>query len=246
MATENKSGLNNILKSVLSINNAEQTFYYPPKIYTYQRNVVESLLLSSLVKAYPANNEIIDQINPFVIVETISITNGYAQLPENYRNILGSPMCFANPNSTGECGEVQQPLTAQNFKTGVLKSGCRLNPVVIVPQSEFAYRTTSTYDFPTWDAPIGMFVGKNQIKVCPYDITRVSVMYVMKERVVNYGYITQPDDTYLYDESTTIETQFDSNAFESIFNAMVALYGAYSRDRDMQNWSVMLKEKGIL
>jgi hypothetical protein len=131
------------------------------------------------------------------------------------------------------------------FQSRVLQSGCLLNPVVIVPQSEFAFRTQSTYDFPTWESPIGMFTGKRQIKVCPYNITRVVVMYAMKETPVNYGYIMQPDDIYIYDALTSVETQFGSNAFMPIFNGMMALYSAYSKDRELQNWTQVLKE-GIL
>lgn len=238
--------MDNIYSSVLSVSSQERSFFYSPKVYTAQRNVIESLLLSALVKAYPANQNVIDQIAPFVEVKTINNTNGFIQLPDNYRNLLGSPMVFANPQSTGECNEPIEPITASNFKTGQLKAGCFLNPLVIVPQSEFAERTQSTYDKPSWENPIGMFVASNQIKVCPYDISRVSVMFARKEREVRYGYITQPDDTFLYDPATSIETEFDSNAFDPIFNGIVALYSAYAKDQVMQNWSQVLSKAGIL
>lgn len=242
----NKSSLDNIYKSVLSVSSQERSFFYSPKVYTDQRNVLESLLLSALVKAYPANQNVIDQIAPFVEVQTISNTGGFIQLPDNYRNLLGSPMVFANPQSTGECNEPIEPITTNNFKTGQLKAGCFLRPLVIVPQSEFAERTQSTYDRPSWENPIGMFVASNQIKVCPYDISRVSVMFARKEREVRYGYITQPDDTFLYDPATSVETEFDSNSFELIFNGMVNLYFAYAKDQTMQNWALLLNKQGIL
>lgn len=253
-AVENKSSLNNVLQAVLSVANQEQNIYYSPKIYSDQRNVVESLLLSALVKAYPLNQNIIDQIAPFVEVQTIPVTDGYIQLPDGkdgktpaYRDLLGSPMIFANPKSTGECGLSQiEPLDIHNFQVGILKSGCRMNPVTIVPQSEFALRTQSTYNYPTYESPIGYYIDKNKIKVCPFDITKVGVMYARKERSVIYGYIMQPDDTYLYDPDITIETEFDSAAFESIFNAMVSLYAAYAKDQELQNWGMILSQKGIL
>jgi len=242
---ENKSSLENILNAVLSIAGQEKTMFYSPRIYSDQRNVVESLLLSSLVKSYPLNQNVIDQIAPFVKVETISNTDGYIQLPDNYRNLLGSPMIFANPESTGECGAQTEPLTAHNFKVGMLKAGCRLNAVVIVPESEFADRTKSTYDTPSYENPIGMYIDNKRIKICPYDVSRVAVMYAKKERLVRYGYIMQPDDTYLFDENTTEETEFTSNSYEMIFNAMMALYSAYAKNQELQNWSMVLSQKGI-
>lgn len=238
--------MDSMLRAILSVAKQEQSFFYPPYIYSEQRNIVESLLISELVKQYPNNQQVVDMITPFVEVAVINNTNGYIQLPDDYRNLLGAPVVFANPTSTGECGNIEEPLTANTFKTKILKSGCSLNPIIILPQSEFAYRTTSLYDPPTWEEPIGEFIDSRKIKVCPYNITKVGVMYVSKETEVRYGYTTQPDDTYLYDLNTTVETQFDSNAYEPIFKAMLSLYSAYSKDQQIQNWSSLLKERGIL
>lgn len=246
MATENKSSLDNVLKAINSVTGQEQSMFYSPRVYSDQRNVVESLLLSALVKAYPTNQSVIDQIAPFVKVQTLSNTDGYIQLPDEYRDLLGTPMIFANPESNGECNEVVEPLTQATFKAGKLKAGCNLNPVTIVPQSIFAKRTQSTYDKPTWEDPIGVFVDSNKIQVCPYNISKVSVMFAKKEKVVRYGYIIQPDDTFLFDKDTTIETEFTSNCFPEIFNAMMALYAAYAKDQVMQNWAQVLSKAGIL
>lgn len=241
----NKSSLDNVLKAVLAVSQEDQNFYYAPHIYTQHRNIIESLLISALVKSFPANPVIIDQLAPFIKISLIPITNGYVQLPDDYRNILGTPYIFSNPNSTSECVP-QEPLTPENFRVGILKSGCRLNPVTIVPQSEFADRTISTYAPPDFENPIGYFIDNNKIKVCPFNLTKVGVMYVRKERLLNYGYVSQPDDTYLYDETTTIDTEFGSNAFEMIFNACMALYSAYAKDKDLQSWTEILKTQGIL
>lgn len=247
MASVNKSSLNNILKAVLSIAKQEQNTFYSPKVYSEHRNVIESLLLSALVKEYPVNQSIIDIIAPFVKTEIINNTNGYIQLPDDYRNLLGSPVVFANEKNNGECADIGSiKITPQTFKQGVLKAGCNLNPIIILPQSEFAYRTKSEYDLPSWEEPIGQFVDGNRIKVCPYNTTRVGVMYVKKESEVIFGYIQQPDDTYLYDKATTIDTQFDSAAYEPIFNGIMALYAAYSKDQQMMDWAQVLKVKGIL
>src|SRR6185312_7799408 len=190
MATVNTSSLDNVLKRVLAVANQGQNTYYSPYIYTQHRNVIESLLLSELVKSYPANNDVIAQITPFVKIAIIPVTDGYIQLPDGtgkdpaYRNILGAPMIFSNPNDTSECGAPIEPLTPENFKIGILKSGCKLNPVNIVPQSEFAYRLKSSYDFPTFENPIGYFMDANKIKICPFALTKIAVMYAKKERIL--------------------------------------------------------------
>jgi hypothetical protein len=246
MQQANKSSLDNVLKAVLAVSQEEQSFYYSPHIYTQHRNIIESLLLSALVKAFPANPIVIDQIAPFVKTQTIPVTNGYIQLPDDYRNILGNPVVFANKDSTGECGEVSEPLNIRNFQLGILKSGCRLNALTIVPQSEFADRTVSTYNTPSYENPIGYFMDNNKIKVCPFNLTKVGVMYARKERLLNYGHYSNPDDTYGYDQTTTIDSEFGSNAFEMIFNACIALYSAYAKDKELQSWAEVLKTQGIL
>lgn len=247
MATESKCSLNNMLKAILSVANEEQSMFFSPRVYQDQYNAVTSLLISALVKAYPSNPVVIDQLEPFVDIQILPIKNGYVDLPEEYRDILGSPYIFANPKSSGECGEgFEEPLTAANFRKQSLKGGCQLTPVVILPESEFAYRTTSTYNQPTWTDPIGFFSGKKQIKICPYDATKVAVMYVKKEESYIYGYIMQPDDTYLFDPLTTKESLWTSASFEPIFTALTSLYAIYAKDQEMGNWSQILKERNIL
>lgn len=245
MALNNgKCGFNNLLKSLTAVGNFEQNSFYPPSVFEAQVNTITSLLISELVKVYPKNSQVLDMLDPFIQVEMITCTNGYIQLPEQYRDILGTPMIYLNPKSDGECNS-PEPLTPQNFKTGILKSGCQLSPVTIVPQAEFAYLTKSTYNFPTYDLPIGYFSGKKQIRICPYDLTKVSVMYTKQEKSYVFGYITQPDDTYIIDATTTIDTEWTNAAYTPIFNALVALYGAWSRDQEMTQWSQVLKN-GIL
>lgn len=246
MATPSKCSLDNMLKSVLSVANEEQSMFYSPRIFTEQFNVVTSLLISALVKAYPLNPVVIDQLDPFVEIKIMPVKDGYVDLPEDYRDILGSPYVIANPKSNGECGApIQEPLTAQTFKVQTLKAGCQLRPVIIYPESEFIMRTDTEYKQPTWEAPIGFFSGKKQIKICPYDATRIAIMFVRNEKKYNYGYITQPDDTYLFDLNTTVESEWGSNAFEPIFKAMTALYAIYAKDPEMTNWAAFLSKEGL-
>lgn len=245
---DSKCSLNNMLKAILSVANEEQSMFYSPRVYQDQYNAVTSLLISALVKAYPANPVVIDQLEPFVDIKLIQVKDGYVDLPEEYRDILGSPYIFGNPKNDGECKstEFEEPLTAQNFRKQTLKGGCNIRPVLIYPESEFIERCNSTYDAPTWEAPIGFFSGKKQIKICPYDASKVAVMYVKKEDSYIYGYIVQPDDTFLFDINTTVESLWTSASFTPIFNALCSLYSVYAKDGEMQGWTQYLAEKGIL
>ena len=243
---DNKSSLQNVLSSILAVGNSEQNTSYPPFIYQQQYNTVTSLIISFLVKSFPTNPMVIDILAPFVETEKIAIANGIIQLPLAYRNILGTPMVNIAPDGSGECGlESSVPITAQNFFVENLKAGCRRRPVVILPQAEFALRTTSKYKYPTYNDPIGYFIGKNRIQVCPFDLAKVEVMYVRNENTYVYGYLMQPDDTFIQDINTTTETEWNSNAFELLFKGISHLYAVYSRDRSMTEWAQILTQAGI-
>lgn len=254
MAAPSKCSLNNMLQSVLAVANQEANSFYPPYIYEAQRNIVDSLLISALVREYPGNPQVVDMLSPFIKTARIVVKGGKIALPIEYRDILGAPMISISKDGTGECGiESTEPMTISEFNTANLRGGCRKRPVIIVPQAEFASQTTSTYRFPTFADPIGYFSGKNEedkveITLCPYDITKVDVMYVENEESCVFPYITQPDDTYIFDpnSSSLVESKWGSNAFKHIFTAMTALYAAYSRDPGMRDWAMILKTQGIL
>jgi phage terminase large subunit GpA-like protein len=91
-----------------------------------------------------------------------------------------------------------------------------------------------------------MFQGQRQIKLCPYDLKSVDVTYCIKENIYNYGYIMQPDDTFIFDPATSQDTQWDDAAFSKLFTAMLALYSAWSRDNTLTDWSRILHNEGIL
>lgn len=232
-----------MLQAVLSVANMEQSSILPPSVYSSQYNTVTSLLLSKLVSLYPSNPMVLDILAPFVERKVIKVKNGMVDLPENYRNILGSPMISATDDGCKECEDGNTDI--QQFNQLILKSGCKKVALVIVPQSEFADRTKSSYDAPTFDKPIGYMAGKNQIKVCPYNINAVEVIYTIKEKLYIYGYDVQPDDTYTFNASKSVESDWGSNAFDYIFPAMISLYGAYSRDNQVIDWTQILNQQGI-
>lgn len=246
-----KSSLNNVLQSILAVANEEQSAIYPPSIFSTQYNTVTALLLSKLVKEYPGGPMSMDILTPFIKFSMRPVQNGTFTMPDDYRNILGAPYIFVNQNEDGQCGKIPQITTLQQFKVAQLKGGCKCLPITIVSESEFSIRTNSTYKYPTYKNPIGYFSGLNDdgqkiVKICPYDLTKVALLYAKQENMYQYGYIMQPDDTYIFDSSTTVESEWTNAAFDVIFKAMMALFSAYVRDKELSDWSRILTQEGIL
>jgi hypothetical protein len=246
VANPSASTLQNILTAVLANANQDQNMQYPPSIYQAHFNTATSLLISALVKVYPSKPEIIDMLLPFVNVAPIPLSNGLIQLPDDYRNILGSPSIYVNAQASAECSGEVPTMTPQQFAVANLKGGCQRRPIRIVSQTEFDYLTTSSYKAPTYNDPIGFFTSAKSIKVCPYDLTKCFLLYTFQEPIFVYGYFLNPDDSYTFNLNTSIESTWGSNAFESLFKAVNNLYAIYARDKEMSDWAAILNERGIL
>lgn len=245
MAAINKCSLQNILSSVLGVANAEQNMAYPPYIFDDQFNTVTSLLISALVKTYPVG---LDMLRPFVKTVPLPVTDGYVVLPDDYRNMLRAAISAKGGDEESvECKDNPVIIdTPQEVKLATLKSGCKSRPLEPLSDQEWDYRTTSSYKAPTYWNPIRCFFGADKFKVCPFDVGKVELTYVRQEKVYRYGYITQPDDTFIFDLATSIESEWSSAAFDKIFPAMVSLYSAYVANPELTNWTQILHDKGIL
>lgn len=236
-----------MLQQVLAVFNVDQSQALPPFIYSSMYNAVSSLLLSKLAALYPASPLCVDMLEPFIERKVLPVTAGVIKLPDGYRNLLGSPQINAKSDGSAECTQTSKTtLTETEFKQLSQKSGCRKRPVIIVPESEFAFLTTSTYKQPNYMNPIGYFSGKREITVCPGGVLAVEVMFAKNEKTYRYGYITQPDDTYIFDAATSIESEWTNPAFQPLFKGICACYAAYSRDESLQNWSNILNQTEIL
>lgn len=215
-------------------------------------NTITSFLIDKCVEIYPNSSSTIDIISPFVKISCLTPSGGLITLPDDYRNILGAPSIIVKKDKKGECGDLSIPIdNAQQFLAATLIGGCNRRPITIVAQSEFDYLTTSSYKKPTFFDPIGFFAGQNeegkkQIRICPTDLTKVYLMYVKQEKVYNYGYILQPDDTFYIDPTTTVDTEWGNPAFSSLFKGLNHLYGVYSRDREFSNWAAELSQISIV
>lgn len=241
MAAINKCSLQNLLTAVLGVANAEQNMAYPPWIFDSQLNTVTGLLISALVKTYP---EGLDMLKPFIKTYKHAPQSGYFILPEDYRNKLGASI-NAKKDGSGECTD--PPITnAIEASLAIQKAGCQSRPIEFLSESEWDYRTTSTYNYPTYSNPIGCFFDGNKFKVCPFDVGAVELRYVKQEQIYRFGYIVNPDDTFIFDPATSVESEWTSAAFELIFKALTYLYSAYTRDQQLTDWSTLLHNQGIL
>lgn len=245
MAEVNKCSLENMLSAILGVANAEQNQAFPATIFSSQYNTVTSLLLDKLADIYPSDTTVVDMLEPFVIRTVKRPVNGIIKLPDDYRNLLGTPQISAKDDGCAEC-EQENFVSDQEFNQLKLKSGCKKVPLVIIDQAEFAYRTTSTYKQPTFKNPVGYFSGQREIKVCPYNINAVELMYVKKEPLFVYGYTMQPDDTFVFNKDKSVESLWQSNAFTPIFNMLFSLYCAYSRDNQLKDWALYLNENKLI
>lgn len=257
MPTTNTSTatLQNLLTALLAQGNQDQNFSLPPYVYTSMFNTATSFIINQCVALYTSNSQIVDIINPFVKIAPCIPSGGLIPLPKDYRNILGAPSINVKGDLTGECAEPQPPiLTPQQFQTANLKGGCLRRPITIVSQSEFDYRSTSRYKKPTYENPIAFFAGQQQttgrvvLKVCPYDVTMVQVMYVYQEPLFNFAYLSQPDDTYIQNPSdpSNVESIWSNAAFELLLKCLTHLYAAYSRDKTFTDFARLLTETNIL
>jgi hypothetical protein len=240
-----KSGFQNLVTSLISVSNQDQNFFIPPWIISAIVNTATSFLIDKCVELYPTNSTLIDIIDPYVSVACLPPSGGLIILPSNYRNILGAPSVIVNKGC--ECAEITVPIsTPQQFLTATLKGGCSRRPITIVAQSEFDYLTTSSYKAPDYWNPIGYFTGQKQIRVCPADLSKVYLLYVQQEQVYTAGYIMNPDDTWVLDQNTTVDTLWGNAAFQPLFKALNHLYGAYSRDKQFSDWASLLSQLSIV
>lgn len=242
----NKSSLPNMLNAVLSTAQTEANQCYPPGIFSDQYNVVTSLLISALVKTYPIG---LDMLKGYVKTIPLPVTNGYVVLPEDYRNMLRAAISAkGGTEGSMECKDDDPVIidTPQEVKLSTLKAGCKSRPLEQLSDEEWDYRTTSSYKAPSYWNPVFCFFEGNKFKVCPFDIGKVELTYVIQEQVYQLGYIMQPDDTYIVDPLTTIDSLWTSAAFDKIYTAMSALYASYTRDPSLTDWARILKTEGIL
>lgn len=218
--------------------NSESNQTYPPNIFDQHIRTITSLLISELVKIYPTSDRAVEMLDPFVATKMKAVSNGVIKLDDDFRNLLN----VATPRKTAA---KEHPKNEREFELKVIKSGINAVPLMGVSVSEWNYLTTSNYKFPTHDAPIMCRFKSGEIRVAPYDLGDVEVCYVRKEGQYRYGYIMQPDDTYIPDPNTTVESEWTNAAFDPLFKGLNFLYGIYTRDQEVKDWSALLMSQNV-
>lgn len=213
---------------------------YSPLIFSQHFNIVTSFIIDNCIAAYP---NYVDVLRPFMVTKIIGITNGEVLLPDDYRNILGAPSISAKSDKKTEC--IDFPVSDSQFNQEKTKSGCQRRPIKMLDENQFDDRTTSTYIYPTLWNPIGCVFKGNSIKVCPFDIGKVELRYVKKESQYVYGYTLQPDDTYIFDPATSVESQWEDSASQLLVKGVLALYSAYLRDNQLSQFSQILNQSNL-
>src|SRR5690606_37892327 len=114
-----KVSLDGMLQSVRSVFNVPQNAAIPPAIYSSIYNTVTSLLLSKLAEIYLTNPSVLDILDPFTERKVVPVKNGTITLPDEYRNILGTPQMSAKKDGSGECGAIGGQINEAEFNESV-------------------------------------------------------------------------------------------------------------------------------
>lgn len=251
--------LDSVYKKVLSIGNKEQNSMYPPHIFDEHFNVVTNYILDEVAKTFAENRSIVDIASPFLMTKEIAVVGGKVGFPVEYRNLLGVAM-YVTIKGDEDCGcndcgcddkdkrDFQNDPLAKSSKQLMKKierNKCTSRDLVELDIDEFSDRSTHPYKKPTLIKPVFCQFESRKIKVCPFDISHVEIRYLRNPNVYRYGYIEQPDHTFVPDPATTIESEWDSTAMKSLVSGVSSLYSIYAKDGEMQNWNEVIKKAGL-
>jgi hypothetical protein len=263
-----------VLQTVLSQGNKEQNMAYPPNVYNDHFNLVTSFLVSEIAKLFPTSQSMIDIIRPYLQKKILPIRNGMIVFPSDYRHLLGAGI-FVTDDFTSSCvpdelrqssqscspGKQDHPigcetencvfendplqLTAAQQDQSLLEKQCISQSVRIVDIAEWDNLTTHSYKRPTLQKPIACIFEGAGLKICPYNVPQVELRYIRQPIRYRYGYKMNPDDTYSFDSTTTIESQWTDNALEYLVKGITKLYSVYTRDGELKNSLFELSQAGL-
>ena len=129
--------------------------------------------------AYDRTRRIMDSMLPFKKEVLIQLTNGKGPVQPDYQYTDTFRIrYYINP---ADCAK-PVPLDPK----GVL----RYRSVNILSEKEWADRTSSSIDFPTYKYPVVRFVSPLQIELLPTTIQRVEHIYLSKPKPFHWAYTT--------------------------------------------------------
>lgn len=234
----NKASLKIFFELLLKPLDIPQSRTVPPDIYDAIYNTSASWLVDKIVELWPKDQSYVDIIEPFLKTEIVRVVGGNITLPESYRNFLDVG-ALVEGDFTGKCKDCDdyevdsQAVLLRKYNQAISKSGCKRQAIRIVDQTEWDYLTQDAFDFPTITQPIGCFFGTKQIRICPAEIAIVELRYLINENIYRYGYIPQPDDTFIFNPVTSVESQFTNAAFSKLYKPAMALLSLYLRDGNL-------------
>lgn len=237
--------------------NKEQNAHFPPFIASNAGRLATDFCLNEIARIYPNNNRIVDEARPFLKRKLISVENGVATMPEDYRNILSVSIatnekktapCDCPPEDCEDCGDKETDETSSGlYENGKRTEPCTYREVRILTSNEYDLASISKLRPPSYEKPIGMFVDRTTFKVCPRDVTFVEVRYLKHPLKSEIGYKLMPDDTWQIDVNSAshVELEWERNIFPKFFKAFTSLYAMHTRDGNLVNWNNQVKEIGI-
>ncbi len=238
----NKSSLENFFNLLLKPLDIQQSRTVPPEIYDAIYNTSAAWVIDKVAELWPFDQSYVDLIEPFLRADVIQVRGGYVNLPTEYRNFLDMGALLSNSKTSAclECDEqeVQSPeILLRLYRKAIDLNKCVSQAIRIVDQSEWDYLTKDSFDFPSYSQPIAAFFGSKRLRICPADIATVEVRYIINEQMTRYGYLMQPDDSFIFNAATSIESQFPNSAFSKLYKPAMKLLGIYLRDQNIQAFS---------
>ncbi len=219
-----------------------QSRVLPPEVFDAIYNVSAAWLLGRVAELWPFDQQYVDVVEPFLRVDIQRAVDGKVSLPAEYRNFLGAA-ALLNHSKTGACQEdMPDELALRIHDLNAKKSSCLGQPIRIVDQTEWEFLTKDIFDAPTLENPIGCFFGEKKLKICPAGIGRVEIRYFVNEKLYKYGYTMQPDDTYIYNATTSVESEFPNAAFAKLYAVALRLLSVYFRDGNVAAFASALND----
>jgi len=234
--------LDSTMRQVLSQANADQNQHYPPHVFDTHYNIVTKYLLGEIIKSWPTNSTIKMLAKPFLMTRVVPVVNGLIEFPENFWNFLNASI-YLNDDSTKACDAIE--ITPEQAIDARLQNRSNTRTVHEVDQKTWDYRIDHSYKKPKLSKPIICMFESEGYRISPHDVPSVQLTWLREPKEYKYGYKMNPDDTYQYDVSKGVESEWDHTAAEYLFKGMNVLYSAYVRDVEQREWAQLLNQKGL-